>query len=184
MEDFRKAFECAGSRLKIEEIGKQALLSPEGPETLYALTGDPDQRIAWHALWTCVKLSRKQPHLFFGKRKEMMQKAMQATHQGMKRLWIDMLLQQPILQPLQTDFLDFCLQALCSPQETPAVQALCIKLAYKMCLTEPELLPELEAILENMEEAFYPTATRTARKNTLKAIRLYHLKRKKNQTNF
>lgn len=184
MEDLRKAFECAGNRLQIEEAGKQALLSSEGPEMLYMLTNDPDRQVAWRALWACEKLCRKQTGLFSSKKKEIMQKAMQTTHQGMKRLWISMLFHLPIQQPLQTDFLDFCLQAMYSPQETPAVQALCIKLAYKMCLAEPELLPKLEAVLENMEEVFYPVATRSARKNTLKAIKLYHRKQKKNQTNF
>ena len=42
-----------------------------------------------------------------------------------------------------------------SPAETVAGQAVCMKLAYAICLKEPELMGELEAYLENMETAVH-----------------------------
>ena len=55
--------------------------------------------------------------------------------------------------------------------ETVAGQAVCMKLAYAICLKEPELMGELEAYLENMEPEYYTAAVQCARNNILKKIR-------------
>ncbi len=58
-----------------------------------------------------------------------------------------------------------------SPQESIGVQALSIRIAYLLCRQEPELLQELQLILENTELDFYSTGVRTTVRNTLKKIR-------------
>lgn len=53
-------------------------------------------------------------------------------------------------------------------RESIGVQALSIRIAYLLCRKEPELLQELQLILENTELDFYSTGVRTTIRNTLK----------------
>ena len=51
------------------------------------------------------------------------------------------------------------------------VQALSIRMAYELCQHEPELLQELQLILENTDTEYYSTGVKTTIRNTLKKIR-------------
>ncbi len=90
---------------------------------------------------------------------------------GIRRLLLNTLLHLPVPKPINVAFLDFCLNGMLSPAETVAGQAVCMKLAYAICLKEPELMGELEAYLENMEPEYYTAAVQCARNNILKKIR-------------
>lgn len=52
---------------------------------------------------------------------------------------------------MRTDFLDFCMLHMHMPEEPPGVQALCMKLAHRMCLPYPELLHEFYETLSLMQ---------------------------------
>ncbi|MCS2311682.1 hypothetical protein NXW05_15760 [Phocaeicola vulgatus] len=71
----------------------------------------------------------------------------------------------------RTTFFDFCLQGMLSSAESASGQAVCMKLAYDICLEEPELTGELKAYLENMEPEYYTVAVQCVRNNILKKIR-------------
>lgn len=58
-----------------------------------------------------------------------------------------------------------------SPQESIGVQALAIKMAYQLCKQEPELLKELQLILENTDTDFYSKGVKATIRNTLEKIR-------------
>ena len=68
---------------------------------------------------------------------------------------------------LRTDFLDHCLYKMADPDEVPSVQALCMKLAYKMCKFYPELMNELKCTLEAMEVSYYTPAVKNVRNKIL-----------------
>lgn len=68
---------------------------------------------------------------------------------------------------IRTDFLDHCLQKMEDMDEVPSVQALCMKLAYKMCKFYPELLTELRRTLEAMEISYYTPAVKSVRNKIL-----------------
>lgn len=68
---------------------------------------------------------------------------------------------------VRTDFLDHCLMRMTSLDEVPSVQALCMKLAYKMCKFYPELMEELKRTLEAMEISYYTPAVKSVRKKIL-----------------
>ena len=56
------------------------------------------------------------------------------------------------------------------PQESIGVQALSIRMAYQLCKSEPELLKELQLILENADTEYYSTGVKTTIRNILKKI--------------
>ena len=68
---------------------------------------------------------------------------------------------------VRTDFLDHCLGKMADPDEVPSVQALCMKLAYKMCKFYPELLAELKRTLEAMDISYYTPAVKSVRNKIL-----------------
>lgn len=171
MEDFKKALEGASGRKYIDNIVEQVMNSPARFDDLYALTLHEKEKIAWRAIWACEKLSILVPSLLIGKREELMQRAMQCSHDGMRRLLLNTLLHLPVPEPINVAFLDFCLNGMLSPAESIAGQAVCMKLAYAICLKEPELTGELEAYLQNMEPSYYTAAVRCTRNNILKKIR-------------
>lgn len=70
-------------------------------------------------------------------------------------------------EDVRIDFLDHCLSKMADPDEVPSVQALCMKLAYKMCKFYPELLIELKRTLEAMEISYYTPAVKNVRNKIL-----------------
>lgn len=171
MEELKKQLERVSGRKHIDCIVEQVVGSPDRFPSLYALTRHEERKIAWRATWACEKLSILHPSLLADKREELMQRAMQCTHDGTRRLLLNILHRLPVLKPVSATFFDFCLQGMLSPTESPSGQAVCMKLAYDICLEEPELTGELEAYLENMEPEYYTAAVQCARNNILKEIR-------------
>lgn len=171
MKDFKKVLEGALGRKYIDSIVEQVVSSPDRFAELYALTEHEEEKIAWRAVWACEKLSLVLPSLFINRREELMQRAMHCPHDGMRRLLLNILLHLPVLEPVNVPFLDFCLNGMLSPAESTAGKSVCMKLAYGICLAEPELMSELEAYLENMEPEYYTAAVQCTRKNILKKLR-------------
>lgn len=171
MKDFKEMLEGALGRKYIDSIVEQVTASPARFAELYALTLHEEEKIAWRATWACEKLSLVLPSLFINRREELMQRAMHSAHDGVKRLLLNLLHHLPMLEPINVAFFDFCLQGMLSHSESAAGQAVCMKLAYDICLAEPELMSELEAYLDNMEPEYYTAAVQCARKNILKKIR-------------
>ena len=70
-------------------------------------------------------------------------------------------------EDLRTDFLDFCIEHATDVEEFPGVQAVCMKLAYRMCKFYPELMDELKRTLEAMDIDYYKPAVKCARNRIL-----------------
>ena len=75
-----------------------------------------------------------------------------------------------------TELYNYCIEHMVSPAEKAAVQALCIKTAFRLGKREPELLWELKFYLENAQTQFYSPAFISARKNVLRHIYSLHKK--------
>lgn len=165
----------------IDNIAASILQYPEDFSELYRLIKDSESKIAWRAAWACEKISEQQPELLLGRQEELMKYAMECTHDGTKRELLSILLNLPVADPLPIPFLDFCLDRMLSTDEAIAVQALCIKLAYRIALHEPELLEEVRLYLENSESEYYSQGVKTVIRKTLKNINGY-LSKQKNRT--
>lgn len=135
---------------------------------LYELLFDADDTVAYQAAWVFTHLSVKENEWLYDKQDALIDEALVCRHPGKRRLLLTMLYRQPQANPPRIDFLDFCLERMVSKQEAPGVQSLCIKLAYELCRSIPELLGEYRSILEIMDADLLPVSLRTARKNVLK----------------
>ncbi len=169
-DEFRKVLDVPISKLSIDGLVQEICLCPEYLKDIYQLTSDGKQTVSWRAIWACEKLSEKHPDWFVPMREEIIQRLLDCKHDGSKRLLMSILYNIPVSSPISIELLNYCFDHMLAPQESIGVQALSIRMAYKLCKNEPELLQELRLILENTEVDFYSTGVKTTLRNILKKI--------------
>ncbi len=138
-------------------------------QKLYDLIIGDDGVIGYHAAWVFTHFSPENRKWLYGKQDELIDEVLACKHGGKRRVILCLLYQMPLTNPPRVDFLDFCLEKMMSCQELPGVRSLCMKLAYELCLSIPELMRELKMALTIMEVDTLPSM-RTVRKNVLKAM--------------
>ena len=129
--------------------------------------------ILWYsqALWVCTHFSKPEVEWLTLKQDELIDAALTCPHSGKRRMLLNLLCQQQLADPPRVDLLDFCMERMVSRQEPAGVQSLCIKLAYQLTCSIPELQQELRTMLEIMEPELLNPAIRAVRRNTLKAMK-------------
>lgn len=168
--NYREYFSQRIGRLSISRVVDTVSQYPEDFDVIYRLVSDPEEKISWRAAWACEKIFEKEPDFLAGKQNELIRFVMTGNHSGKNRILLSILLDLPTPTPLPIHFLDYCFERMFDLSQAIAVQALCIKMAYKLCLTEPELLPELKLYLENIETGYYSPAVKSCIKNTFKKL--------------
>lgn len=156
----------------IREILHHTQESEQLREELYQLIFDADEAISYQALWVCTHFSAPDIQWLCQKQKDLIDEALVCPHTGRRRMLLSLICQQSLADPPRVDFLDFCLERMMSRQEPSSVQALCVKLAYQLTRSIPELQKELRALLEMMEPEMLSPALRATRKNILKAMKV------------
>ena len=127
-----------------------------------------DYRVARSALWGLTKASKKELSLLQEILNELIDQAMQTENSSVRRLSLNIIERLELYEEdLRTDFLDFCIEHATDVEEFPGIQAVCMKLAYRMCKFYPELMDELKRILEAMEIDYYKPAVKCVRSRIL-----------------
>ena len=129
---------------------------------------DPDYRVARSALWGLIKASTTELSQLQVLLNELMDQAMQTDNSSVRRLTLNVIERLKISEEdLRTDFLDFCLEHMVSLNEFPGIQSLSMKLAFRMCQFYPELMEELQRILQAMDIGYYRPAVKGVRNKIL-----------------
>ena len=127
-----------------------------------------DYRVARSALWGLTKARKEelsQLQVIFN---EFIDQAIRTENSSIRRLSLNIIERLEMSEEdLRTDFLDFCLDHMMDVEEFPGVQAVCMKLAYRMCKFYPELMDELKRTLEAMDIDYYKPAVKCARSRIL-----------------
>ena len=129
-------------------------------EEVYQFIFDEDDIVSYQALWVCTHFSKEDVEWLSRRQNELIDAAMTCPHSGKRRMLLNLLSQQPAANPPRMDFLDFCLERVISRHEPGGVQSLCIKLAYQLTCSIPELQQELRTMLEIMEPELLNPAIR------------------------
>ena len=182
--DIRKQLSMPRSCKGIDSIVDYVSNHPQDFIPLLQLTQDNEPKIAWRATWVCVKLCKKEPRWFIPYYKQLIEDLSVSTHDGIKRSLLSILYQLPVTGEFPVTLFNYCINRMLSPEESIAVQAHCMKLAYKLCLQERELLCELKVYLENVEPEYYSTGVQCTRRNILRKIDSQHKKEKQNYVIF
>lgn len=129
---------------------------------------DEDYRVARSALWGLTKASDKELSELQLLMNELIDLAMKTDNSSVRRLTLNVIERLKMKEEeLRTDFLDFCLEHLLNVEEFPGIQAVCAKLAFRMCKFYPELMDELMRTLEGMEIEYYKPAVKCIRNRIL-----------------
>lgn len=168
--DFRPLLSGSICKANIDAIVKSVIYNPEDFESIYQLMNDEEIKVSWRATWACEKIAEIRPSLFIGKEQELINKLITSNHDGTKRILLSIIYDLPVPDPLPVHLLDYCFSHMLAPEESIGVQAICIKLAYKLCKKEPELLPELKMYLENADMEYYSKGVRASARNILKKL--------------
>ena len=127
-----------------------------------------DDRVARSALWGLTKASKGELAQLQVLLNELIDQAMQTENSSVKRLTLNIIERLKLSEDdLRSDFLDFCLDHMTDVSEFPGIQAVCMKLAYRMCQFYPELMDELKRTLEAMEIEYYKPAVKGLRMKIL-----------------
>ena len=129
---------------------------------------DPDCRVARSALWGLTKAGDKELSALQVILNDLIDQAMRTENSSVRRLTLNIIERLKIDEDdLRTDFLDFCFEHMLNVEEFPGIQAICMKLAYRMCAFYPELTDELKRTLEAMEIDYYKPAVKGLRNKIL-----------------
>lgn len=129
---------------------------------------DKDYRVARSALWGLTKASDMELSELQLLMNELIDLAMKTENPSVRRLTLNVIERLKMKEEeLRTDFLDFCLEHLLNVEEFPGIQAVCAKLAFRMCKFYPELMDELMRTLEGMEIEYYKPAVKGIRNRIL-----------------
>lgn len=153
----------------IREILRLTHQYDQQKQELYDLVSDEDETVGYHAAWVLTHFLPMDNKWLYSKQDELIDEVLTCRHGGKRRVILNLLYKQPLADLLRVDFLDFCLERMVSGQELPGVQSLCMKIAYELCRSIPELTQELKATLEMIEGDVCP-AIRAVRRNILKAM--------------
>ena len=127
-----------------------------------------DYRVARSALWGLTKARKEELSQLQVILNEFIDQAIRTENSSIRRLSLNIIERLEMSEEdLRTDFLDFCLDHMTYVEEFPGVQAVCMKLAYRMCKFYPELMDELKRTLEAMDIDYYKPAVKCARSRIL-----------------
>lgn len=133
-------------------------------EIVYGDTGS----LRWRAAWVLEKVSGQCPSLLVGERSEISKLVTQSgLPHGLRRLLLGVLYNLPEAKDVDVVLLNYLLDTMCDSQGPPGVQALAMKLAFRMCSTDADLYGEFCTIVQEMEMEYCSAGVKAAARNCL-----------------
>lgn len=168
--DFRELLAGPICMANINRIVDSVNRNPDEFLVIWGLMSDEDIKVSWRAVWACEKLSELHPEWFVSKQAALIDTLLRESHDGKKRLYLSILYNLPDPEPYSVPFLDYTLDKMLDPQESIGVQALCVKLAYRLCKIDKDLLYEFKMRLQSVDLAYYSKGLKASVRNILKRI--------------
>ena len=138
---------------------------------LYDLTFDKDERIATNALWAFTHFDLLNNEWLYAKHDDLIDRVLVEENETKRRLMLNLLLRQPFEEEsLRSDFIDFCISKITACSQPYAIRCYCMKLAYEQMKYHPELLTELKAALDMLEQEVLSPGLLSAKRQIMKKI--------------
>lgn len=103
---------------------------------------------SWRAAWIMDKIHEKTPELISPLIPEIIQHIKTEKQDGKKRHFLKLICLNDLPHEQQGFMLDFCMKAFTSAKETLAVRVHAMQILYNISEKEPDLKPEILAIIE------------------------------------
>jgi hypothetical protein len=147
----------------LSNIVSEIELQPTDFQSVFDLIFSDDKKIAWHAAWAAEKVSERHADWFDNEMKtRLIQLCCTATHGGLLRGCLSLLLNVKLPEPISVEFLNKCFENMLTENVDVAVKVLSLKVLHEITKTEPDLLTELRAVLDNIDYQHYTAGFRTA----------------------
>ena len=142
-------------------------------EELYQLTLDENDRVAINALWTFTHFDKANNEWLISKHDDLIDRVLIENNETKSRLMLSLLLRQPFEEEsLRSVFIDFCIAKITACSQPYAIRCYCMKLAYEQMKYYPELLTELKAAIDMLEQEPLSPGLTSAKKQVMKKIKL------------
>lgn len=139
---------------------------------LYDLTFDKNNRIALNALWVFTHFDQANNEWLYAKHDDLINRVLIEQNTSKLRIMLSLLLRQPFEEAtLRSDFIDYCIAKITACSYPYAIRAYCIKLAYEQMKYYPELLTELKAALDMLEQEALSPGLASAKRQVMKKIK-------------
>ena len=140
---------------------------------LYQLIFDEDERVATNALWVFTHFDMQNNEWLYAKHDDLIDRVLVEKNETKRRLILQLLLRQPFKEKsLRSDFIDFCIAKITACSQPYAIRCYCMKLAYEQMKYYPELLTELKAAIDMLEQEPLSPGLTSAKKQVMKKIKL------------
>nr|WP_293487476.1 hypothetical protein [Prevotella sp.] len=140
---------------------------------LYQLIFDEDERVATNALWVFTHFDMQNNEWLYAKHDDLIDRVLVEKNETKRRLILQLLLRQPFEEKsLRSDFIDFCIAKITASSQPYAIRCYCMKLAYEQMKYYPELLTELKAAIDMLEQEPLSPGLTSAKKQVMKKIKL------------
>ena len=140
---------------------------------LYQLIFDEDERGATNALWVFTHFDMQNNEWLYAKHDDLIDRVLVEKNETKRHLILQLLLRQPFEEEsLRSDFIDFCITKITACSQPYAIRCYCMKLAYEQMKYYPELLTELKAAIEMLEQEPLSPGLTSAKKQVMKKIKL------------
>ena len=140
---------------------------------LYQLIFDEDERISTNALWVFTHFDMQNNEWLYAKHDDLIDRVLVEKNMTKRRLMLSLLLRQPFKEEsLRSDFIDFCIAKITACSQPYAIRCYCMKLAYEQMKYYPELLTELKAAIDMLEQEPLSPGLTSAKKQVMKKIKL------------
>ena len=141
-------------------------------EELYQLTFDENERVAFNALWALSHFDEANNPWLFQKHDDLIDRILLEKSMTKLRLMLSLLIRQPFEEAtLRSDFIDYCIAKITACSYPYAIRAYCMKLAYEQMKYYPELLTELKAALDMLEQEALSPGLASAKRQVMKKIK-------------
>ena len=154
---------------RIMSVAADAIRDESLLQALLQLMSGADDTLRWRAAWAVDKVSQLHPSSLVGWRRKMVEWAMSPdVADGFRRLVLSSLYNLPDGEVLDVPFFNFLLDRMADLQSPPGVQALCMKLAFRMSRADGDLHEEFLCILRNMCMEYYSAGVVSVMRKCLK----------------
>ena len=141
-------------------------------EELYQLTFDENDRVSFNALWALSHFDKANNPWLFQKHDDLIDRVLLEKSMTKLRLMLSLLIRQPFEEAtLRSDFIDYCIAKITACSYPYAIRAYCMKLAYEQMKYYPELLTELKAALDMLEQEALSPGLASAKRQVMKKIK-------------
>ena len=141
-------------------------------EELYQLTFDENERVAFNALWALSHFDEANNEWLYAKHDDLIDRILLEKSMTKLRLMLSLLIRQPFEEAtLRSDFIDYCIAKITACSYPYAIRAYCMKLAYEQMKYYPELLTELKAALDMLEQEALSPGLASAKRQVMKKIK-------------